>query len=107
MTADYTVPLFKSWTGSVGASDRFSGTRPAGFDGSTVAPQYWMHAYNMVDFRASVSSEHLSLALFLKNAFNTLGEIAANTGFITYNANAPIPVAVTAPRTIGLTLTLE
>jgi hypothetical protein len=86
-------------------SDRFVGIRPAGFDGSTVATQYWMSSYNVVDLRFGAQTQYVNLALFLKNVFNRLGEVAAS-GPIPDSPSSPSRVTITQPRTLGLMVTL-
>jgi iron complex outermembrane receptor protein len=103
-TLDYSVSLNDWLQGTAGISDRFVGRRPAGFDGSTVDPQYWMSSYNLVDLRLGAQTQYVNVALFLKNVFNKLGEVAAGAPGPD-DAGSPARVTITQPRTVGMMVT--
>jgi len=105
LTTDYRLPLFACCTGNAGISFRYIGKRPSGFDGSTQRPQYWLPGYTALDLRTGVQWGSLDAALTLKNTLNKVGEISADTSGFSQNSSAPVRVAVTQPRTIGLTMT--
>jgi outer membrane receptor protein involved in Fe transport len=105
LTTDYRLPLFGCCSGSAGISLRYIGKRPSGFDGSTVRPQFWLPAYTALDLRAGFQWGSLDTELTLKNLLNKVGEISADTSGHSVDSSAPVRVAVTQPRTIGLTVT--
>ncbi len=109
-TLDYRFPLWRDVYGTAGISNRFIGDRAVGFDGSAV-PKYELHSYDLVDLRFGAHLESLDLSLYLKNVFNQLGELSADTSTQAYAAvdpalqSAPVRVGVSQPRTIGLVAT--
>ena len=105
LTTDYTLPLWDCCATNAGISYRYVGKRPSGFDGSSVHPQYWVPAYGMLDVRGGLQWRDLDLALALKNALNKQGGVSVDSTGITQDPNAVVPIAVTQPRTVGLTLT--
>lgn len=68
-------------------------------------PQYWVDSYDSWDLRAAVQWRDLDVSLFLRNVLNEHGGISADASAQQFNANAPVRVAITQPRTVGLTLT--
>jgi outer membrane receptor protein involved in Fe transport len=109
-TADYRFPLWSSVYGTAGISNRFVGNRAVGFDGSSV-PKYELHSYNLVDLRFGAHAENLDVSLYLKNVFNQLGELSADTSTQAYAAvdqtleSAPVRVGISQPRTVGVVAT--
>jgi outer membrane receptor protein involved in Fe transport len=84
------------------------GERTAGYAGSAVSPLYPLRAYNTVDLGLSIYVPYgLEIDLFAKNLFDVAGEVSASTLANEYNPAAPVPVQLSLPRTIGLTLKLE
>jgi iron complex outermembrane recepter protein len=106
LTADYSIPLNESCLASAGLSYRYVGDRPAGFDGSSTNPQYWMSSYKIVDLRLGLQTPYANFSLFLKNVFNDLGEISADPSALEHNPDGPVRVAIAQPRTFGLMVTL-
>jgi len=106
LTTDYSFPLSEWWQGTAGFSYRFIGNRPVGFDGSTKNPQYWLRSYDVVDLHLGLQTPLVNVSLFCKNVFNKLGEISADASALANDPNAPVRVAITQPRTIGLMFTL-
>ena len=113
LSADYSWGM-GGGQASVGASFRHTGSRKAAFTSqnvsafvpSLVAPT--LPSYDQFDLRANYAWDMWTLSLFAKNAFNSRGLINYNaasvapdlvTGGIT-----PATVAVTTPRTIGVSL---
>jgi outer membrane receptor protein involved in Fe transport len=107
MTVDYRFPLWDGTLGAAGISNRFVGSRASGYDGSAVIPQYQLHSYDEVDLRCGLQIRNLDVGLYLKNVFNQLGEVSADTSTNVYVPDAPVRVTVTQPRTVGLTATLS
>ncbi|MDB5977213.1 MAG: TonB-dependent receptor [Nevskia sp.] len=106
LTADYSVPFAEYYQGTAGLSYRFVGNRPVGFDGSSTNPQYMLGAYEIVDLRCGVQTPFANVSLFFKNVFNKLGEVSADASALQNSPDAPVRVAITQPRTIGLMVTL-
>jgi len=105
LTTDYSVPLTEWCRGTAGFSYRFVGNRPSGFDGSTTNPQYWLASYHTLDLRMGAQTRLVNVSLYLKNVFNELGEVSADTSALQNNPSAPVRVAITQPRTVGLIVT--
>jgi outer membrane receptor protein involved in Fe transport len=88
-------------------TDRWVGDRLAAF-GTPVSPQYELSSYNLTDLNVSVlAPHHLEFGLFLKNVFDKAGEVSAVTLANEYNPAAPVPVFLTQPRTVGLSVRVK
>lgn len=90
-------------SGSIGASWKYTGERTASFDASASAPQYVLPAFDTVDLRASLERGPFSLNLYVRNLFDTRGQLSATTNFAF--AGGPARVSVVQPRTFGAVLT--
>lgn len=90
-------------SGSIGASWKYTGERTASFDASTSGPQYVLPAFDTVDLRASLEKGPYSLDLYIRNVFDTRGQLSATTNFAF--AGGPARVTVVQPRTFGAVLT--
>jgi outer membrane receptor protein involved in Fe transport len=101
--ADYR--LFKSETlsGSIGASWRYLGKRTSSFNANPNFPQYVLPDFHAVDLRAGLEATRWALDLYVRNVFDTRGQLSATTGFAF--AGGPARVTVNQPRTFGAVLT--
>jgi iron complex outermembrane receptor protein len=100
----YDVDLSGGYTGSINVTDRWIGERNAGF-GTPISQQYTLASYNITDLNFTVRSPyHLEYGLFLRNLFDKAGEVSANIAANEYNPAAPVPVFLTQPRTVGLSI---
>ena len=89
--------------GWLGLSERYAGERNAGFDGSGTAPNYRMPAYWLTDVQGGVDIGHVSLALYVRNVFDTHAQLGTSTAEMALGGPAQVELA--RPRTIGATLT--
>ena len=100
----YDVDLTQGYTGSINVTDRLIGERNAGF-GTFISPQYRLPSYNVTDLNLSVRAPyHLEYGLFLRNVFDRAGEVSASVLADEYNPATPVPVVLTQPRTVGLSV---
>ena len=100
----YNLDLIGGYTGSINVTDRWIAERNAGF-GSAVSPQYKLASYNITDLNLSVLAPyHLQYGLFVRNIFDRAGEVSATILANEYNPASPVPVFLTQPRTIGLSV---
>jgi iron complex outermembrane recepter protein len=101
LTADYSIPLQNKWTASVGGGFRYTGARETEVTHSPEA--FALNSYGVLDLNASISNEHWTGRLFVKNATNRM----------VYENEAPILNAATdaitqlrgiplQPRTLGV-----
>jgi iron complex outermembrane recepter protein len=81
----------------IGASFRHISSRRASYDADTTNRQYVMPAYRIVDLRGGFSIGDIDLQLYVRNLFDERGQLSAYT-----YTGRPV-VAVSQPRTIGLT----
>lgn len=85
-------------------SDRWLGERTEGF-GTSASALYSLGSFNTVDLDLDVTLTHeLSVNLYLKNAFDTAGQVDATTLGNEYDPAAPTPVIISQPRTVGIVL---
>lgn len=92
-TADFTLAL------------RHVGSRQAGYVGSPSIPLYRLKAYQTVD--ASVDVTLVSgwrFSPYIRNLFDVRGDVSAATFANAYVPSAPVPVTLSQPRTLGLTI---
>ncbi len=86
----------------VGLSERFSGERNAGFDGSDSLPNYKLPSFALTDLQAGVDYKKVSLAFFVRNLFDKRAQIGAETGNVPLGG--PVWVTEERPREMGMTL---
>lgn len=104
----YNFNINADFRGAVTVTDRYVGDRTAGYAGSAVSPLYALGSYNTVDLGLSIYAPHgLEVDLYAKNLTNVAGEVSASTLANEYNPAAPVPVEISLPRTIGLTLKIK
>jgi iron complex outermembrane recepter protein len=85
-------------------TDRWLGERTEGF-GTSASALYPLRSFNTVDLDLAVPlTQLLSADLYLKNAFDSAGEVDATTIGNEYDPAAPTPVILTQPRTVGIVL---
>ena len=107
VVAAYNFDIVSNYSGVFTVTDRWVGDRLAAF-GTPKSPQYELSAYNLTDLNLSVlAPHHLEFGLFLKNVFDKAGEVSATTLANEYNPAAPVPVFLTQPRTVGLSVRVK
>lgn len=105
LMAKYAFRLPAGRAGSLLVSDRYVGDHAAGFAGSAVKPLYRMAGFNTADLDLSFQLErHFELDFYLKNIFDTAGQVSASTLANEYDPSAPVPVTMSRPRTVGVEL---
>jgi iron complex outermembrane recepter protein len=103
----YNFNIIDSYTGALTVTDRYLGGRNIGF-GTPISPLYGLRAYSTTDLNLAVNAPHgLEAGLFLKNVFDKVGEVSANTAANEYNPAAPVPVYISQPRTVGVSLKVK
>jgi iron complex outermembrane recepter protein len=107
LVGNYSFNIVESYTGMLTVADRYVGDRLVGF-GTAVSPGYDLAAYNLTDLNLAVYAPHgVELSLFLKNVFDKAGEVSATTVANEYDPAAPVPVYLTQPRTVGLSVNVK
>jgi len=100
----YNFDLLAGYTGSFSVTDRWIGERNAGF-GTAISPQFRLASYNITDLNLSVVAPyHVEYGLFLRNVFDRAGEVSASVLADEYNPASPVPVFLTQPRTVGVSV---
>lgn len=100
----YAFDLAPEYTGALTLTDRWLGERNEGF-GTTASPLYRLGSFNTVDLDFAWSMPHgLSVDIYAKNVFDTVGEIDSVNYGNEYDPSAPTPVELSQPRTIGVVL---
>jgi iron complex outermembrane recepter protein len=103
----YNFNIIDNYTGAVTVTDRYVSGRNAGFN-TPVSPLYALGAYNITDLNLAIYAPHgLEVGLFLKNVFDKAGEVSAATLANQYNPEAPVPVYISQPRTVGVALKVK
>jgi len=103
----YNFNIIDNYTGALTVTDRYLGGRNIGF-GTPISPLYGLRAYSTTDLNLTVNAPHgLEAGLFLKNVFDKVGEVSANTAANEYNPAAPVPVYLSQPRTVGVSLKVK
>lgn len=107
LNAAYRFDLGPDHPGSLSVSDVWVGDRTSGYAGSFTNILYRMGAYNTVNLNGSIRlTKNVELAAYVKNLFDTQGELGANTLNNAVVPTAGVPVALSQPRTFGLVLKL-
>ena len=99
--ADYKFPVGKS-NANIGTVLRYVSPRVSGFNEQPGEPQYFLGDYETVDFHGELYFGKWTAQLYLHNAFNSHGQLAAST--LTATAGGPAEVALLQPRTVGFNL---
>jgi len=105
LSAEYGFELPGNMTGTAIVSYRHIGRRTSGYAGSLAQPLYELPSYNVVDAKLAIATPAgVGVSLFVDNLFDELGEVSAATTANSVNPAAPVPVSVTRPRTVGISL---
>ncbi len=105
LVADYGFGLPGGHAGSLLLSDSYIGDHTSGYAGSLVTPLYRMPGFNTANIDVNLRLQrHLELDFFVKNLFDTAGQVSASTLANEYDPAAPVPVTLSRPRTIGIEL---
>jgi iron complex outermembrane recepter protein len=105
LVASYSFELPGSIHGALNLAVRQIGERNSGYPGSTVAINYKLAAYNVVDLTANFGSDAgWQVSPYIKNIFDVRGEVSAQTATNQFVPGAPVPVTLTQPRTFGLVI---
>ncbi len=101
-TYDFTIA--QNYAAAFTLTERYVGDRLAGF-GTLISPQYELSSYALTDLNLTVKAPHgLQYGLFLKNVFDKAGQVSADILANEYNPASPVPVFITQPRTVGLSV---
>jgi iron complex outermembrane recepter protein len=104
LVGTYNFSIVENYSGALNVTDRWVGERLAGF-GTPISPQYELASYNITDLNLSVYAPHgLEYGLFVRNVFDKAGEVSASVLANEYNPASPVPVVLTQPRTVGLSV---
>jgi len=107
LVGSYGFNIVENYSGMLTVTDRYVGDRLVGF-GTAVSPRYELAAYNLTDLNLAVYAPHgVELGVFLKNVFDKAGEVSATTVANEYDPAAPVPVYLTQPRTVGLSVNVK
>jgi iron complex outermembrane receptor protein len=108
LVANYTVDFGDGYSGGVNVLDTYVGNRTAGYAGVAYGagnPAYKLASYNTMNVNlAFYMPNNMEIDAYVKNMFDTKGEVSASTVTNQYVPNAPVPVYLSQPRTIGLEL---
>jgi iron complex outermembrane receptor protein len=100
---DWDFALEGDWTGFVGATWRYVGERQGDFASTSAPslPRIELPAYDAVDLRAGVKYQRWALSAYVRN-------VTDQRGYLSVYTQGPVSqIAVSQPRTIGLTLATE
>lgn len=115
------LPLSPRWNFAVGATYRFSvmdkvdgtasltdvwvGERNSGYAGSATNVLYKLPAYNTVNASLAFDLRNgLRVSAFVRNLFDSKGQLSAVTLNNVFLPDAPVPVTIAQPRTVGLSI---
>ncbi|MDB5429058.1 MAG: TonB-dependent receptor [Caulobacter sp.] len=105
LAANYSFDLTPSVHGALNVAVRQVGERNSGYPGSTVSLNYELGGYTVVDATMSLTTETgWQVSPYIKNLFDVRGEVSATTATNQFVPGAPVPVTLTQPRTIGLSV---
>jgi outer membrane receptor protein involved in Fe transport len=100
--------LGEGYSGTVNISDVYVGGRTDGYAGSALDPLYKLPAYNTVNLNLAFFLPHnLEVDAYVKNIFDTEGQVSASTLNNVLVPSAGVPVELSLPRTVGLVLKAE
>ena len=101
LNADYR--LEGAFEPTVGATLRSVTDRTAGFNNNPNVPQYQLPGYMVLDLRGGISLGAVNIQLYVHNVADKRAELSAFTNYST--AGGAAEVAISQPRTVGLTAT--
>jgi iron complex outermembrane receptor protein len=105
LAANYSFDLTQSVHGTFNIAVRHVGERNSGYPGSTVSLNYKLGDYNVVDATMNlVSTAGWQVSPYIKNLFDVRGEVSATTATNQFVPGAPVPVTLTQPRTVGVSV---
>ena len=105
LNANYRFDIVSGYSGAVNVSDVYVGDRTYGYSGSASSPVYNLPAYNTVNANLALMMPHrLEVDFYVKNIFDTEGQVSANTLNNALIPSAPVPVELSQPRTVGIVL---
>jgi outer membrane receptor protein involved in Fe transport len=102
---DYRWPLFGDWSGVLGATDRYTGSRQSSY--ALDLTRVELPSFNLVDLRCGVTNSLWNVSVFVKNVGNrrgitdAVGEAALSATSILYAAS------IVQPRTVGLSVSRD
>jgi iron complex outermembrane recepter protein len=102
---DYDFPLASGWSGFVGGSYRFIGSRVSDFR-AVPGPRREVPSYDGIDLRAGVNYANWTFKAYVKNLTNERGITAIAAQTTDPNAN-PFSAAYVAPRTVGISASVD
>jgi outer membrane receptor protein involved in Fe transport len=103
--ANYRFGIGQGYSGALDVSDVWVGERNYGYYDSALDPLYKLPAYNTVNLNLAVyTPRHMEVDFYVKNVFDTEGQLSASTLNNTLIPGAPVPVELSQPRTIGMVL---
>ncbi|CAM5481409.1 TonB-dependent receptor [Rhodanobacter lindaniclasticus] len=105
LAADYDFPLGGGWSGFVGASYRYIGSRLNDFN-TAPGPRFAVPGYHGVDLRAGLNVGRWTFKAYVKNLTDERGISSIGPETIDPLA-APFGAIYVAPRTVGLSASIE
>jgi len=103
----YDFPINNNYSGKLSVNDQWVDDRNQGF-GSITSPKYRLASYSTTDLNLAIYAPHnIEVGLFVKNIFDSVGEVSAGTSANEYDPAAPVPVFLSQPRTIGLSVRVK
>jgi iron complex outermembrane receptor protein len=102
---DYDFPMASGWSGFVGASYRFVGSRASDFR-AVPGPRKEVPSYDGIDLRAGVNYANWTIKAYVKNLTNERGITAIAPQTTDPNAN-PFSAAYVPPRTVGISASVD
>jgi outer membrane receptor protein involved in Fe transport len=105
LSGTYNFDLSENYAGDINISDIYVGDRTSGYARSATNVLYRLPAYNTVNFNLALFMPHdMELDAYVRNVFDSAGQISASTLANSVNPTAPVPVTLSQPRTVGLVL---
>ncbi len=102
---DYDFPLAAGWSGFVGGSYRFVGSRQTDF-ASVPGPRFDVPSYNGVDLRAGVNYADWTFKAYVKNLANNRGISSMGSETIDPHGS-PFGAVYVMPRTVGISASVS
>ncbi|MET0271955.1 MAG: TonB-dependent receptor [Phenylobacterium sp.] len=105
LAASYSFEPTPSVHGALNVAVRHVGDRNSGYPGSVVSLNYRLASYEVVDATLTLASDSgWEVTPYIKNLFDVRGEVSATTATNQFVPAAPVPVTLTQPRTIGVSV---
>lgn len=102
---DYDFPLASGWSGFVGGSYRYIGSRVSDFR-AVPGPRKEIPSYDGVDLRAGANYGNWTIKAYVKNLTNERGITAISAQTTDPDAN-PFSAAYVPPRTVGVSASVD